>query len=749
MSMSKKKVVLNVKGMTCASCALTVEKAIKSKRGVSDVNVNISTKKATFIYDPSLVSLQDISESVARTGYRLLINEEREVEDQNQIEALHTLKRLFWAWLFTGPASVLMLLEMSGILHIPYWNMIEIVIAFPVIFVVGREIIKGAIVALFHGHTSMDVLITMGTIASFSTGIMRVFGMNIANYAVVGAMIMGFNLIGKYLEAVAKGRASQAIKRLLELGAKTANIVVDGKEIEVPIERLDVGDVVIVRPGEKIPTDGVIVEGETTIDESMATGESFPVEKAIGNEVIGSTVNQMGAIKVRATKVGRDTFLSQIIRLVEEAQGTKVPIQEFADKVTSIFVPTVLFVSLGVFISWLLFPEQGRSLILWGSTFIPWLNPNLNAISQAIFATVATLVIACPCALGLATPTALMVGSDLGARNGILIRTGEAIQTMKEVDTIVFDKTGTITHGKPGITDIITNMDEEDFLSVIASIEENSEHPIARSIVEHARTKGIKWSKAKNFKAMAGKGVSAQIGEKTYYVGSLRFIKEQKVFPDNFLSHMNTLEREGKTLIAMSDKDHVLGIIAVADTIKEDSKSAIEAIRSMGISTAMLTGDNETTAKAIAKSVGIDTVIAEVLPDDKIEVIRKLQSQGKVVAMVGDGINDAPALKQANVGISIGTGTDIAIEAGDITLIRGELSGVVKAIRLSRATFKKIKQNLFWAFFYNVVAIPLAAIGFLHPVIAEIAMASSSVNVVTNSLRLKRISLDEKGGEKP
>jgi Cu+-exporting ATPase len=498
----------------------------------------------------------------------------------------------------------------------------------------------------------------------------------------------------------------------------------------------------VIRPGDKIPTDGVIVSGESAVDESMATGESMPINKHPGDEVIGATVNQEGLLKAEATKIGKDTFLSQVIKLVDEAQGSKVPIQEFADKVTGIFVPIVIGIAALTILAWVIVPGLMNPLVEIG-TFLPWVDPDLGILTLAIVSMVAVLVIACPCALGLATPTALMVGSGMGAENGILIRSGEAIQTFKDISVIVFDKTGTITKGKPEVTDIVSigDFSEKAVLVSAASVERGSEHPLGRSIVERANDQDLSLAEPENFEAVRGKGVVAIVDGRKVLVGSRRLLHENGVDPNPLEKELILLENEAKTAMLVAIDGELAGVIAVADTLKEDSPLAIDALHKMGIQTAMITGDNQRTADAIAKVVGIDHVLAEVLPDGKVAEVQKLQQKFGLVGFVGDGINDAPALTQANVGIAIGTGTDIAIEASDVTLVRGELTGVVSAITLSRATFKKIKQNLFWAFFYNVAMIPLAVIGWMHPVLAEIAMATSSITVVGNANRLRKIDI--------
>ena len=732
--MTEKTTTLDVKGMTCASCAITVKKAIEKTSGVVNANVNLATNKATFTFDPDITSIDEIAKNVSKTGYALEVNIGKEVN-----EFIVAKRKMILAFALIIPQTILMVIDMVNPLAIPYIDLISIILVFPIIFIAGFAIIKTAFKALIHGNMNMDLLITIGTLASFATGFMKIAGLDIANFTFIGGMIMFFQLIGKYLEALVKGRASRAIKNLLELGAKTARIIVDGQEVEVDASSLDIDDIMVIRPGEKIPTDGVIVKGETTIDESMATGESIPVQKQVNDEVIGGTINQMGSIKVKVTKVGEDTFLSQLIKLVEEAQGSKVPIQEFADRITSYFVPTVIALSIGVFLAWFFFPESGKNLITWGAKFIPWINPSLNRASIAIFASVATLVIACPCALGLATPTALMVSSGLGAKNGILIRNGEAIQTMKEVDTIVFDKTGTLTAGKPVVTDIFDLSEDESLFKVLASLENYSEHPIAKAVIDKAKNEQIELLPVENFTAIPGMGVKGSINGESFFAGKATINEISN--REEIKELVNKLESEGKTSIVLIKDEKIICIVGVADTIKENSKELILMIKKFNLNPVMLTGDNRAAANFIASKVGIESVFAEVLPKDKLDIIKGLQKEGHIVAMVGDGINDAPAIKQANVGIAMGSGSDIAIEAGDIVLIKGSLANVAKAIKLSRATFRKIKQNLFWALFYNIIAIPIAAIGFLHPVIAEIAMAFSSINVVTNSIRLNKVNL--------
>jgi len=630
-------------------------------------------------------------------------------------------RKLIGAWVFTIP---IMLIMYSGmvfgleIVSMKWMPIVSLVLGFPVIFIFGWRTIKAGMRGLFTFYFNMDSLIALGSVIAYITGALHFFGLTL-DYSGAASMIMTIFVTGKYIESKARGKASSEIGKLLELGAKKARVLRGKEEIEIDISDVKVGEVLIVKPGEKIPTDGVVVKGESSIDESMVTGESLSTDKFVKSLVIGATVNQDGVLHVKATKIGKDTFLANIIKLVEEAQGSKVPIQRFADKITSVFVPVILMLAGLTFINWHLFTQD---------------------ISRAIGVAISVLVIACPCALGLATPIALTVGSGIGAKRGILIRRGEAIQTMKEVGTVIFDKTGTITKGKPEVTNVysVAKGKENEVLIVAASLEKLSEHPIARAIVDKVdgkRPKGVK-----KFKILRGRGVEGLMGRKQILIGNRTLMKERKVDVKKVEEKTKNFEEDGKTTMIVAQGKKVLGVVAVADSIKEDSVEAVKKLQDSGYKTVMITGDNERTAKAIARDVGIDDIIADVLPGDKAKRVEELQKSG-MVAFVGDGVNDAPALKQANVGIAMGTGTDIAIEAGDIVLAKGSLVGVVQAINLSKATFGKIKQNLFWAFAYNVVAIPLAVAGVLHPVIAEIAMALSSITVVTNAnlLRRKRI----------
>jgi len=745
------KVSLPIGGMTCASCVAHVEEALAQVPGVLNVNVNLATEKARVEYIPTLTGLADFRRAVADVGYEVLPTAEERAEEELSREVRKmqdARRRMILAWAFTIPIILWMLPEMLVGLAWPNETVFKLgmlLLAVPVLFWVGQHTYVAAWRSSIHGAPNMDALIAMGTGASFLTGIATFFA-PIPTYAGVAAMIMAFHLTGRYVEASAKGRASQAIRKLLELGAKTARILVDGSEREVPIDEVQPGDVMVVRPGEKIPTDGVVVEGESAVDESMATGESMPVNKHPGDEVIGATVNQDGLLKVQATRVGKDTFLAQVVRMVEEAQGTKVPIQAFADRVTAVFVPIVIGVALLTFLAWFLFPDALRPIALWASQFLPWVNPGLNTFTLALITTVSVLVIACPCALGLATPTALMVGSGIGAENGILIRSGEAIQAMRDVRVVVFDKTGTLTKGKPEVTDQISNpksqISNDELLRWAASVEVGSEHPLGKAIVRQSEEQGLALGELRDFEAVRGKGVQGVVDGKSVLAGSRTLLEEHGVAAAAMEDEMRRLEDEGKTAMLVAVDGELLGLLAVADTLKEDAVAAVREPKALGLETVMITGDNQRTARAIARQVGIDHVLAEVLPEDKLLEVQRLQGETDgLVAMVGDGINDAPALTQADVGIAIGTGTDIAIEAADITLVRGDLSGVVSAVKLSRATFNKVMQGLFWAFFYNVVMIPLAILGMMHPVLAEIAMASSSVTVVTNANLLRRVDI--------
>ena len=737
------KVTLKIKGMTCTACAISIDKALSKMEGITSANVNFAVEKVTIEYDPKMIRLIEMQKKVSGLGYELDLDEsEVDSVDEDEIRIKKTGKTMKISVLFTSLIMGLMIINMF-VRPVPGYLPITVILGFPIIFGTGWHVHVGSWKALRNKSPNMDVLVTLGSLPPYLIGLLGFF-IPVQTFIEMATTIMTFHLIGKYLEVKAKGRASQAIKKLLQMGAKTAKIIVDGEEIEIPTKDLQIGDVMVIRPGEKVPTDGIVVDGSSLIDESMATGESMPVKRQKGDEVIGATINKQGLLKVKVTKVGKDTFLSQVVKMMEECQGSKVPIQEFADRITGYFVPAIIIITISTFISFNLFPEFHLGIIRWGASFLPWVNPDLTPLTLAFITATAVLVISCPCALGLGTPTALMVGSGMGAEKGILIRNGEAIQTFKEVKAIAFDKTGTITKGKPEVTDIVLvkGVAEKEFLYYAGTIENGSEHPLAHAIVEKAKNVKIKLGEVIDFNAIVGMGVVGTINGERILVGNRKLMQENKITYEDYEEDLIRLENEAKTAMLLAKENKLFGIIAVADPIKEDSAQAIAALEKMGIKTVMITGDNKRTATAIGKKVGISHVISEVLPDGKVEEVIRLQKEYGTVAMVGDGINDAPALKQSNVGIAIGTGTDIAIEAADVTLVRGELSGIISAIKLSRAIFKKIKENYFWAWIYNVLFIPMAVIGLLHPMLGAAAMAVSSLNVVYNSLRLKKVDIE-------
>lgn len=796
---------LKIEGMTCTSCARTVERALRKIPGVATASVDFANGKAILEADPG-IPFETLAQAVDRAGYKAFPSEEEE-EEKKYLQKER--RRLILAWILTLPLTVKMLFSMVGgieLLPDPLSHWVDIGFSALVIFWIGFPVIRSTGFAIRNLSFNMDSLIGIGTLAAFSTAFLPYLGVPVADFAVVGAMIMAINYIGNYLKALSTGRASLAIKKLLGYRAVIAHrITPEGGLEDVPVADLSVGDTVLVKPGEKIPSDGIILEGNTSVDEALATGESIPVDKKAGDSVIGSTINQTGAIRVRIEKVGNETFLARVVHLIEEAQRSKVPIQELADRITGVFVPIVLILSSATFLFWLLFSRSGLSLLQIASRWVPWVNYAQSPLSLAVSAAIATLVIACPCALGLATPTALMVGMGKAASSGILIRRGEAIQRMKDVDTVVFDKTGTLTKGQPYVTDVET-AEPHLFKALACNLERHSEHPLAQAIVSYFEQEGsfvqegnstrrgntpalseaasafpLRELKVTDVQAIPGKGIRgtcliplpslAYHSHPTAFValmGTLSYLEEEGIDVSPYLEKAQKLHQEGKTVIGVGvlgpvgeeaassvslspgsysitalTSPRCLGILALSDTIKEDAPEAIATLLAMGLELILLTGDNRRTAESIASQVGIHSVYAELLPQDKIRILKELQKRGRVVAMVGDGINDAPALKQAEVGIAIGTGTDIAIETADIILVSGNLKGVERAFKVSRATFRKIRENLFWALFYNLVAIPLAMLGMLHPVIAELAMAFSSINVVGNSLRLNRI-LDKK-----
>ncbi|MBE0454110.1 MAG: heavy metal translocating P-type ATPase [Roseovarius sp.] len=745
-----REVRLTVPGMGSDHCAGIVADSIRRLPGIEKLATNIGNHRVRVSFDAGKTDAQAIRAAIERAGYEVDALEEGQAPDHASDAAsedrylARAWKRL---WVAAIPTTLIMLLMGPHMFWqpIPGYLVMVALLAFPVVFLFGGWATHvSAWRSLTNRTANMDVLISMGSLPPYLIGLAG-FIWPMTSFIEMAATIMTFHLVGRYLETRAKGRASQAIKRLITMGAKTASVLRDGAEVEVPVAELQPGDIMVVRPGAKVPTDGEIVDGNSHLDESIATGESVPVEKGPGDTVIGATINKEGVLKIRATRVGADTFLSQVIKLVEEAQGSKVPIQELADKLTGYFVPAVLVIALGTFGAWLAFADTLRPILIWGAGFLPWVNPEISPLMGAILAMIAVLVIACPCALGLATPTALMVGSGMGAERGVLIRSGEAIQTLKDIKVVVLDKTGTITRGKPALTDVhaLPGFDEARVLRAAASVEAGSEHPLAQAIVTGARERGLDVPEVTQFKAITARGVQGEVDKETVRVGSRRLLNEAGIAPDALEERLVALETEGKTAMLVAIGDKAAGLVAVADTVKEDSKTAIAAMHALGIHVVMVTGDNERTAKYVAALVGLDEVRAGVLPEGKVEAIRALQeTYGQHVAMVGDGINDAPALKQANVGIAIGAGADVAIEAADVTLVTGELTKVVEAIRLSKATFRKIVENLFWAWFYNLAAIPVAAVGLLHPMIGVIAMTVSSLSVIGNSLLLKRARLE-------
>lgn len=735
-----KTLTLRVEGMTCATCAGNVDHAVKDLEGVKEVFVNIANDKMTVTFDMEILKLSQIKKSVQDVGYDVILEEEiDENVDPDVIKMKKAKKKMLISASISAVIMSLMIIHMF-IISIPGYTIITAILGFPVVFIIGAHVHKASFKSLKARRPNMDVLVSLGSMPPYLIGLLGLF-MPITTFIEMATTIMTFHLIGKFLESRAKGKASQAIKKLIELGAKTARIIVDGEEIEVLTQELSEGDIMVIKPGEKIPTDGKIIEGESLIDESLATGESMPVKRKAGDNVIGATINKHGLLKVEVTKIGNDTFLAQIINLVEACQGSKVPIQAFADRITGFFVPAILVITVLTFISFNVFPDFHLGILASVEGILPWVSTDQSTLTLAFVTATAVLVIACPCALGLGTPTALMVGSGLGAEKGILIRNGEAVQTLKDIKVIAFDKTGTLTYGKPVVTDIVSS-DDKTLLSIAASLEKGSEHVLASAIIEKARELSSVFKGIKNFEAIVGHGIKADIEDQTYYIGNLKLMRDVKMDYSKYEDQMIKLEQEAKTVMLVASSKEILGMIAVADALKEGVADVIKAIESLGIKTAMITGDNKRTAEAIAKKANISHVISEVLPDGKVDEIKKLQEQFGLVAMVGDGINDAPALKQSNVGIAIGTGTDIAIEAADVTLVRGELETILQAVELSKAIFRKIKQNYFWAWFYNAIAIPFAMFGLLHPMIGAAAMSLSSLNVIYNSLRLRKVNLN-------
>ena len=752
-----KVIELKIEGMTCAACAKAVERVGKKLEGVESISVNIATDKANVIYNPAKVKLSQIKDAIEKAGYKPIEEEKKISVDEDKLKKEKEMKTLFTKFIIATIFAIpLFYIAMGPMIPKPFgpwplpeiinpinntlnYALIQLLLVIPVMGAGYKFYIHG-FKSLFSKSPNMDTLVAIGTSAAFLYSVYTTI--QIANGKITGmhhhqlyyesaGIIIALILLGKYFESRSKGKTSEAIKKLMGLQPKTAILIINGTEVETPIEEVMVGDIILVKPGEKIPVDGTVIEGNTSVDESMLTGESIPVEKNVGSKVTGASINKNGSIKFRAEKVGSDTALAQIVKLVEDAQGTKAPIAKLADTVSGYFVPIVITIAVASALLWWIF--GGKDIVFVLTIFI------------------SILVIACPCALGLATPTAIMVGTGKGAENGILIKGGEALELSHKINTIIFDKTGTITEGKPKITDIITSegIEEGYLLEIAASAEKNSEHPLGEAIVRYGMEKDINFKNLENFKAIPGHGIEVIIDNKKILLGNRKLMNERNISLLNLENKSDELAREGKTPMYISIDNNIGGIIAVADVVKESSKKAIETLHEMGIRVAMVTGDNKKTASAIASQVGIDIVLAEVLPEDKSQEVKKLQEKGNFVAMVGDGINDAPALAKADIGIAIGSGTDVAMESADIVLMRSDLMDVPNAIKLSNATIKNIKQNLFWAFGYNTIGIPVAA-GLLYifggpllnPMIAAAAMSLSSVSVVINALRLKKFKLD-------
>ena len=744
--MAEIKKTFSVKGMHCASCVGVIERSLKKVDGIIDANVNLATEKATVTFDKGKVNDEKIASAVANAGYKVLLNEEEAHQDEEKPEKQKELKKLrnkVIISLFLG--SLIVWGSFPGLMNTaPMFLqnfLVQLLLALPVQFWAGLDFYKATIPALRHRTANMDTLVAGGTSVAFAYSSVVVFFPNLINsigveampYFDVSTIIIGLILLGRFFEAKAKAGTSEAIKKLMGLSPKTARVVRNGKETDVPIEEVLIGDIVRVRPGEKIPVDGIIVEGESSIDESMITGESIPLEKIKGDIVIGATINKSGTFLYKATKVGKDTMLSQIIKLVQEAQGSKAPIQRIADLISSYFVPIVIMLAIATFVVWYDFGTS-KTLIF------------------ALLSMVSVLIIACPCAMGLATPTAVMVGTGKGAQSGILIKDAKSLEIAHKINTVIFDKTGTLTKGKPEVTDVIklktSNLKLQSILKLAASLEKVSEHPLAQAIVAKAEAEKVDFEKVDKFKAIAGHGVEGVIGKNRVLFGNKRLMEKEEIDIKSISEKMDELENQGKTVMILTVNKNVEGLIAVADTIKENAKEGVFNLLKMGIEVVMITGDNKKTAEAIAKKLGIKRVLSEVLPSEKEAEVKKIQKEGKVVAMVGDGINDAPALASADVGIAMGSGTDVAIEAADITLINKDLRSVSWTVNLSKKTMKTIKMNLFWAFGYNIILIPVA-MGVLYPffhilmnpIFASGAMALSSISVVTNSLRLKRVNI--------
>ncbi|PEO63474.1 copper-translocating P-type ATPase [Bacillus toyonensis] len=731
------KAEFTVSGMTCAACANRVEKRLNKLDGVNKATVNFALESATVDFNPDEVSVNEMKSTITKLGYKLEVkSDEQDGSTDHRLQEIERQKKKFIiSFILSFPLLWAMVSHFSftSFIYLPDMLMnswVQLALATPVQFIIGGQFYIGAYKALRNKSANMDVLVALGTSAAYFYSVyLSIQSIGSSEhmtdlYFETSAVLITLIILGKLFEAKAKGRSSEAIKKLMGLQAKTATVVRDGTEMKILIEEVVAGDIVYVKPGEKIPVDGEIVEGKSAIDESMLTGESIPVDKTIGDVVIGSTINKNGFLKVKATKVGRDTALAQIIKVVEEAQGSKAPIQRVADQISGIFVPVVVVIAIITFAVWMIFVTPGD-------------------FGGALEKMIAVLVIACPCALGLATPTSIMAGSGRSAEYGILFKGGEHLEATHRLDTVILDKTGTVTNGKPVLTDIIVadGFHEEEILRLVGAAEKNSEHPLAEAIVEGIKEKKIDIPSSETFEAIPGFGIESIVEGKQLLIGTRRLMTKFNIDIEEVSKSMEELEREGKTATLIAIDKEYAGIVAVADTVKDTSKAAIARLKKMGLDVVMITGDNTQTAQAIAGQVGIDHVIAEVLPEGKAEEVKKLQAQGKKVAMVGDGINDAPALATADIGMAIGTGTDVAMEAADITLIRGDLNSIADAIFMSKMTIRNIKQNLFWALAYNGLGIPIAALGFLAPWVAGAAMAFSSVSVVLNALRLQRVKL--------
>ncbi|MRD34357.1 heavy metal translocating P-type ATPase [Bacillus thuringiensis] len=731
------KAEFTVSGMTCAACANRVEKRLNKLDGVNKATVNFALESATVDFNPDEVNVNEMKSAITKLGYKLEVKpDDQDASTDHRLQEIERQKKKFiisfilsfpLLWAMVSHFSFTSFIYLPDMLMNPW---VQLALATPVQFIIGGQFYVGAYKALRNKSANMDVLVALGTSAAYFYSVyLSIQSIGSSEhmtdlYFETSAVLITLIILGKLFEAKAKGRSSEAIKKLMGLQAKTATVVRDGTEIKILIEEVVAGDIVYVKPGEKIPVDGEIVEGKSAIDESMLTGESIPVDKSIGDVVIGSTINKNGFLKVKATKVGRDTALAQIIKVVEEAQGSKAPIQRVADQISGIFVPVVVVIAIITFAVWMIFVTPGD-------------------FGGALEKMIAVLVIACPCALGLATPTSIMAGSGRSAEYGILFKGGEHLEATHRLDTVILDKTGTVTNGKPVLTDVIVadGFNENELLRLVGAAERNSEHPLAEAIVEGIKEKKIDIPSSETFEAIPGFGIESVVEGKHLLIGTRRLMKKFNIDIEEVSKSMEALEREGKTAMLIAIDKEYAGIVAVADTVKDTSKAAIARLKKMGLDVVMITGDNTQTAQAIAKQVGIVHVIAEVLPEGKAEEVKKLQANGKKVAMVGDGINDAPALATANIGMAIGTGTDVAMEAADITLIRGDLNSIADAIFMSKMTIRNIKQNLFWALAYNALGIPIAALGFLAPWVAGAAMAFSSVSVVLNALRLQRVKL--------